>query len=307
MLAELINFQPTGKLIYNQKFGQLDDDLPLINKFISSIPSLVDYDSGIQPIGKVQFIYSGYNDLFFVICADKTDDVISLVQVLETMKVEFAQKYFPLIKEGKDDPALFRTFRDEVDQALAPILQKEGVISPHDVSTAPVEQKKFAASSSTAKELIKIAFIGTKGAGKRTLLTLLFSGPSGTIPKLDDTEMVMKKGPISDKYNALLITMPNSMIEDGKTQFLSNTDVILFVNSSVFKDVMATRKIYDIIKPILPTAKYAVIANKQDITGAVEVNAIQRVYDLPTIGMVAIDLGNFEKLKNFIEKILESP
>jgi hypothetical protein len=306
VLAELVNFQPTGKAIYNQKFGQLDDDSPLINKFISSIPQLEDYDSGTQPIGKIQFIYSGYNDLFFVICADKTDDIIPLVQALETMKVGFAQKYFPLIQEGKDDSALFMPFRDEVDKALAPLFQTEVVSPSPEASSTPIEEAKPVEAADTTKKMVKIAFIGARNVGKRTLLGLLFAGAGGSYPKLDETDMIMKKGPISDKINALLITIPIDMIEAGKTQFLSNTDVVLLVNSSVFKDVMATRKIYDIVKPILPTARYGVIANRQDDEGAVEVAAIKKVYELPTIGMVAIDLSYYEKLINFVENIIEN-
>jgi len=305
ILAELVNFQPTGKCIYNQKFGQLDDDSPLINRFISLIPTLDDYDSGVLPIGKVQFIYSGYDDLLFVACADKTDDVIPIVQAIENMKVNFAQKYFTLIKEGKDDPALFRPFRDDVDKALASVLQPK-ITVPTQAEASPSAPERAATSATTTKkEMIKIALIGDSGVGKRTLLTLLFIGKSGTPPKLDDTEMVMKKGPISDKYNALLIIIPNQMIESGKTQFLSNTDLVLLVNSSVFKDVMATRKIYETVKSILPNAHYGVIANKQDEPGAVEVDAIKKVYELPTIGMVAIDLTNYDKLISFIEELIE--
>ncbi|MFX1298843.1 MAG: hypothetical protein ACFFD2_28790 [Promethearchaeota archaeon] len=122
ILAELVNFQPTGKCIYNQKIGQLDDDSPLISRFIRSIPTLKDYDSGTQLVGRVQFIYTGYDDLLFVLCADKGDDVAPIVQALENMKIGFTQKYLSLIKEGKDDPALFRPFKEEVDKALSIII-----------------------------------------------------------------------------------------------------------------------------------------------------------------------------------------
>lgn len=309
VLAELVNFQPTGKCLYSQKFGQLDDDTPLITKFIEAIPSFEDYDSGTQLIGKIQFIYSGYDDLLFVVCADKTDDVIPIVQSIENMKIGFAQKFFPLIKEGKDDPSLFRPFREDIEAALSTLLRSEKpAIAPAEtvkpaVKPAIVEKPKPVPIP--PKEMIKIGFIGNKNVGKRTLLNLLFSGPSGKGQKPEDTEMVMKKGPISEKYNALLITLPNQMIESGKTQFLSNTDIVILVNESVFKDVMATRKLLDPIKTILPKAKYGVIANKQDASGAVDVEAIRKVYDLPTIGMVATKSSEYEKLKSFVIELIE--
>ena len=256
-------------------------------------------------VGKIQFIYSGYNDLLFVVCADKTDDAIPIVQSLENVKVSFAQKYFNLIKEGKDDPSLFRSFRDEVNKALSALLQSEGTAPAQSESATPAELGKTIPTSETRKEMIKIAFVGSKNVGKRTLLNLLFSGPSGAGAETEDTEMVMKKGSITDKYNALLITIPNQMIESGKTQFLSNTDVVILVNNSVFKDVIATRKIFETIYPTLPNAHYGVIANKQDVSGAVDFEAIKRVYELPTIGTVATDTSNYEKVKNFVESLIE--
>lgn len=306
VLTELINFQPTGKTIYNQKFGQLDDDSPLIKKFISIIPSIEDYDSGNQLIGKIQFIYSGYDDLIFVVCADKNDNAVPIVQAIENMKVAFAQKFFNIIKEGKDDPSLFKPFKTEVDKALSALDQIVLATAPQAAPvTVPIDPEKTTPASATQKEMVKIAFVGAKNAGKRTTLKLLFSGAGGSGPQTEDSEMMMKKGPISDKYTALLITMPNDMIEAGKTQFLSNSDVVLFVTSSQFKDMMATRKIYDIIKPTLPNTRYGVIANKQDASGAVDVDAIRKVYELPIVPMVATDAANYDMLKKFVEELIE--
>ena len=242
ILTELVNFQPTGRSIYSQKFGQLDDDSPLIKKFISFIPTLGDYDSGDKQVGKIQFIYSGYNDLLFVMCTDKSDEIVPMAQVIENIKVAFSQKYFNLIKAGKDDPVLFKPFKAEVNAAVSAMTGTK--------PTAPIESakegppvEKAPTVSTTKKELVKIAFLGAKNVGKRTILNLLFTGPESTGASVEESEMTMKKGPISENYNALLLTMPNEMIITGKTQFLSNTDIVIFVTSSVFKDVMATRKI----------------------------------------------------------------
>ncbi len=305
VLAELVNFQPTGKIIYKQKFGQLDDDSPLINKFIDFIPALSDYDSGNPSVGKIQFIYSGYDDLLFVLCADRTDDIVPLVQALENMKVAFSQKFMNFIKEGKDDPSLFRTFRNDIENALSSVLISEKTTTPIEETPPAPTEEPAPSLSSIEKKMIKVAFVGDANVGKRTLLSLLLSGPQHNETKSEETEMIMKKGAISDKYDALLITLPNSMIEAGKTQFLSNTDVILLVNASVFKDVMATRKIYETIKPILPNSHYGVIANKQDIAGAVDIDAIKKVYELPTIDMIAIDASYYDKLKDFVERLIE--
>jgi signal recognition particle receptor subunit beta len=100
--------------------------------------------------------------------------------------------------------------------------------------------------------------------------------------------------------------MPNDMNESGKTQFLSNTDVVLFVTDSVFKDVMATRKIFETIKTTLPNAHYGVIANKQDVSGAVEGDAIAKVYELPTLTLVAIVPSNYDQLKSFVKELIGS-
>ncbi|MHA1266934.1 MAG: GTPase domain-containing protein [Candidatus Helarchaeota archaeon] len=309
ILTELVNFQPTGKSIYSQKFGQLDDDTPLINKFISFIPTLEDYDSGSRPVGKIQFVYSGYNDLLFVLCADKTDDIMPLFKMLENLKIAFVQKYFPLIKEGKDDPASFKAFKTDVDTAFTAISEAKVPAIPTTASStkepAPSESTSEVLTSTIKKQMVKIAFIGAQGVGKRTVLNLLFTGTSNAGASVEESEMMMKKGPISEKYNALLLTMPNEMITSGKTQFLSNTDVAIFVTSSVFKDVMATRKIYEEVKTILPNAQFGVIANKQDTSGAVEPDAIRKVYDLPILPLVATDAANYDMLKMFVIELIE--
>jgi hypothetical protein len=305
VLAELINFQPTGKSIFSQKFGQLDDDTPLINKFVELIPTLQDYDSGNMTIGKIQFIYSGYDDILFVACADKAENPLPVLQSLESLKVNFVQKFFPLIQEGKDDAASFRPLKDDLERSFASFIQIEKPVPSQTEAVPSGALPKQISAEEPTKPMIKIAFIGDTEVGKRTLLNLLFSGSSEVRGKPEESEMVMKKGPISEKFNALLITIPNSMIESGKTQFLSNTDVALFVTNSVFKNVMGTRKILDTVKTILPKAHYGVIANKQDASGAVDIEAIRKIYDLPIISMVATDSSNFEKLKNFVEGLVE--
>ena len=304
VLAELVNFQPTGKSIFSQKFGQLDDDTPLINRFVELIPTLQDYDSGNMTIGKIQFIYSGYDDILFVACADKAENPLPVLQSLESLKLSFVQKLFPLIQEGKDDTASFRPLRDDLERSFANFIQIEKPVSSQTEAVPSATSQPQISAEGPPKQLIKIAFIGDTEVGKRTLLNLLFSGSSDIRGKAEDSEMIMKKGPISEKYNALLITIPHQMIESGKTQFLSNTDIALFVTSSVFKNVIGTRKILDMVKANLPKAHYGVIANKQDVSGAVDIEAIRKIYDLPIISMVAIDSSNYEKLKTFVEGLI---
>jgi len=305
VLAELVNFQPTGKSIYNQKFGQLDDDTPLINKFIEIIPTLQDYDSGNLTIGKIQFIYSGYDDVLFVICADKAENPLPVLQALEGFKVTFAKDYYHLIQEGKEDPASFRPLKNEIEKVFSDLIPV-GENLPAQTATQPESSAEEA-----PKRMIKVAFIGETNVGKRSLVNLLFSESGSTKmkgPKVkpEESEMVMKKGSISEKYNALLITIPNQMIQSGKTQFLSNTDIVVLVSNSIFKNVMATRKIFDVVQAILPNAVYGVIANKQDVSGAVDIEAIRKIYDLPIIPMVATNSLNYEDLKTFIISLIEA-
>jgi signal recognition particle receptor subunit beta len=310
VLTELVNFQPSGKSIYKQKFGQLDDDTPLINKFIDLIPTLEDYDSGNMTIGKIQFIYSGYDDVLFVVCADKTENPLPVLQAIEGLKVNFVQKYFPLIQEGKDDPSSFSSLQEEIERSFSDFIPTEEPLPAQTEEPVAAPSQPAPSTEESTKQIIKVAFIGETNVGKRTLVNLLFSGSSepkakGTKAKPEESEMIMKKGPISEKYNALLITIPNQMIESGKTQFLSNTDVVLLVTNSVFKNVMATRKILDTVKGHLPNAHYGVIANKQDVSGAVDTEAIRKIFDLPIIPMAAIKSANYEDLKTFVINLIE--
>ena len=152
---------------------------------------------------------------------------------------------------------------------------------------------------------IKIALIGSSGVGKQTLINLILG--LKTIPGMptQSLKMVMKKGEILGKYSSFIIAGTIEGINTGeiKMDFFADTDLVLFI-SYRFKDMLNTSKLKEKMKNYLPDARFAVIANKQDLDDSVDATQVVNFFNLPVIGLVAIDPDHRDSLLNFIDDIL---
>ncbi|NHI92288.1 MAG: hypothetical protein EAX96_07270 [Candidatus Lokiarchaeota archaeon] len=150
-------------------------------------------------------------------------------------------------------------------------------------------------------ENVKIALIGNLGVGKLTLINLILGLKNIEGLPNKSQKMLMKRGEISDKYSALIVSGATEAInsEELKLDFFSNSDIVIFVTYK-FKDMLETSKIKEKIMNYLPNAQYAVIANKQDLADSVDATQVINFFNLPVIGIVATSPDHREALVNFL-------
>ena len=155
-------------------------------------------------------------------------------------------------------------------------------------------------------ENIKIALIGNLGAGKQTIINLILGHKTIEGLPTKSLKMLMKKGEILNKYNALLVAGATEAINSGdvKLDFFSNSDVVIFVTNK-FKDMLATSQLKQKLMDFLPNAKYAVIANKQDLGDSVDATQVINFFNLPVIGIVATSPDHRDALLNFLDEFIQ--
>jgi len=152
---------------------------------------------------------------------------------------------------------------------------------------------------------IKIALVGNSGVGKNAVINLILG--LKTLPGLptQSQKMFMKKGELMGKYSALIVAGTTESInsEEIKLDFFSNTDLVLFVTYK-FKDMLETSKLKQKLMDYLPNAKYAVIANKQDLDDSVDATQVVNFYNLPVIGIVSTNPDHRDALLNFLNEFI---
>lgn len=118
-------------------------------------------------------------------------------------------------------------------------------------------------------------------------------------------KMLMKKGELLDKYSALIVAGTTEAInsEEVKLDFFLNSDLILFVTYK-FKDMLETSKLKQKLMDYLPNAKYAVIANKQDLDDSVDATQVINFYNLPVIGIVGTSPDHRDALVSFLNEFI---
>ncbi|MFX1294687.1 MAG: ADP-ribosylation factor-like protein [Promethearchaeota archaeon] len=147
-------------------------------------------------------------------------------------------------------------------------------------------------------KLKKVAVIGLPGVGKSTLVKML-SGqniPSDYIPTvaLDFGNVQIGSFKISlwdlggqDQFRFLY------------DSFLPGTHTILIVTDSTLAGVQKTKVLVDKYKNSVPN--FVIIANKQDLPGALLPNEVKSILGAETYGLIAINPNN----KQILYKILE--
>ncbi len=151
----------------------------------------------------------------------------------------------------------------------------------------------------------KISFVGYSGVGKTTLTRLMLGAeiPREHIPTITGTINMIQVGSI----------YLNIWDEAGQEQFqfvwsklLQGSDVIFIVTDSTVENVEKSKYFADLAKVDAPHARVAVIANKQDLPGAISALDIkQKLGDIRTFSMVASDPASRQKIFNIISDILE--
>jgi len=262
-----------GIKLFHRSYWAIEIDQPTVAEFVQSVRQL-ERDAGHSlrvPIflADEKFAYSFLDrDLILVLVADPQDQDEPLQEKVELaakqVKLKFAQQIFQ--------------FRQNRDSSVFQDLSR--VIDSVVVST------------------LKVVLLGEGGVGKTTILNMLIGGRAqldhiATMAVYVEQLETARLGP----YQIAVWDFPGQekMVPRWR-DYLKGTDVVLLVTDSTLKNVMDTRKLIPIIRKWVEGALIWAIANKQDLAECLLPDTVERLLGLRTIGLVAIDPRNKEKL-----------
>lgn len=150
----------------------------------------------------------------------------------------------------------------------------------------------------------KISIVGFSGVGKTTTTRLIKSEeiPMQHIPTITGEVATIKIGKLSfflwdfagqDEFNFLW------------EKFIRGSDAVLLMTDSTLENLEKSRFFLELVNKAVPYARFAIIANKQDLPNAMNTGDIERLMGNKTYGFVAIETENRPKMIRIIADLLD--
>jgi small GTP-binding protein len=206
--------------------------------------------------------------LLFLLISDRANSEDEVSRILTRFMLEFQNMFQATLKTESPDVSLFSEFDDMADELV-------GSLS------------------------VKLALAGFGGVGKTTMRKLL---------RHEDIPLEYRPTMFGDtKPVAIEELRPYSIILfdfAGQERFMVAWDLLIRGSEFVFIVVDSTpagvkrtkEMILPLVKNKVPYAQLYVIANKQDMQGAMPIADIEKLFGVKTFPMVAIDEGNRDQL-----------
>ena len=271
-----------GKSLLFREYGATKVDQDLLAGFMSAFSGFMKEISRSEikstVTGNSKFIYSTADKIMIVIRTDIDDNEEEIYPILETIFSQFLEKYSDLFKNNKWDGerTIFKEFKENIDKI---------VLGP-----------------------IKVSILGYGGVGKTTLTKLII----GEEINLEYVPTITADIATFDKMGKRSIVLWDFA---GQIQFtdlwdslLKETRIVLLVTDSSYKNVQDTKKIMEnFIEKKGSNMLIIGIANKQDLPNKLSTKFVEKILNIPTFGMIAIN-SNYrvmihEILNEYIEKI----
>ncbi|MHA1271137.1 MAG: ADP-ribosylation factor-like protein [Candidatus Helarchaeota archaeon] len=278
MLREIYILRGNEVLFWRQ-YGtaiKWDDIAPI---FLSIIKTLKGKNQNINKINyitiqKYKIIYITYLELnlFFFMISDLTDNDNDLENQIQILKNEFLDLYSEIIPTATN-PEIFNSFNpiaDKIHKDLRP----------------------------------KIALVGFSGVGKTTIVRLIRA------EEIPMTHVATMTGDIvTVKIGKLFFNLWDFAGQESFSflwpDFIKDSDAVLIVTDSQLKNIDESKFFIDLVKSEVPNARCAAIANKQDLPNALAPEEVSRILNLPTYGMVAVDVNNRSKMIKIIAELMD--
>jgi len=88
-------------------------------------------------------------------------------------------------------------------------------------------------------------------------------------------------------------------------KFIKGSDAVLLMTDSTLENLEKSRFFFELVNKVVPYARLAVIANKQDLASAMKIEDIERLMGQKTYSFIAIDPNNRPKMIRIIADLLD--
>ncbi|UCD01949.1 MAG: GTP-binding protein, partial [Promethearchaeota archaeon] len=150
----------------------------------------------------------------------------------------------------------------------------------------------------------KISIVGFSGVGKTTTTRLIKSEeiPMQHIPTITGKVATIKIGKL---HFHLWDFAGQDQFKSLWENFIRGSDAVLLMTDSTLKNLEKSKYFFELVNKIVPYARLAVIANKQDLPKALKVKDIERIMGQKSYSFVAIDPNNRSKMIRIIADLLD--
>ncbi len=150
----------------------------------------------------------------------------------------------------------------------------------------------------------KIALVGFSGVGKTTITRLIRAEeiPMKHIPTITGDVAAIKVGSL---HMFLWDFAGQEQFSFIWSRFVKGSDAIILVVDSSQQNMKESKFFVDLIRKEAPKARVAIVANKQDIPGALSAAEIVKVLGYRTYPLVAIDPKQRGAMLNIIAEVVE--
>lgn len=267
MLRLVLIFKDRKK-IYEKEYGKsLPEEtyLPIIESLRDYLRNfVVDVLEFMQVVNfKLSYATDVEFDLLFILICDPTDRDDSMREEIKFIRHNFLEKFRDALSQGSENP-----------QDYASIEQ--------DVSISKSELRP------------KISLVGYSGVGKTTVTKLIKEEelPTRHIPTITG---YISEIAVGDFEMYLWDLAGQIRYAEVWAQFMRGSDVIILMVDSTEQNVYESRFFTELCRKEAPYARIAIVANKQDLPGAMTPEQIGDVLDAGIYGyrvtpLVAIDV-----------------
>ncbi|MCK4380009.1 MAG: GTP-binding protein [Candidatus Lokiarchaeota archaeon] len=150
----------------------------------------------------------------------------------------------------------------------------------------------------------KISIVGFSGVGKTTTTKLIKSEeiPMQHIPTITGEVATIKIGKL---HFFLWDFAGQEQFDFLWEKFIMGSDAVLLMTDSTLENLEKSRYFFELVNRVIPYARLAIIANKQDLSEAMKIEDIERLMGQKAYSMIAIDPNNRPKMIRIIADVLD--
>jgi len=248
---------------------------PILNSLTDFLQSSPDDITEFMNIVNYKVCYSTakYYNVLVIFVTDQTDKEENIKN--ETVKVRdiFVNKFSEFLTQGNYNTELYEAIRYDTDEAFRELRPK-------------------------------IALVGFSGVGKTTITRLIRAEeiPMKHIPTITGDVAAIKVGSL---HMYLWDFAGQEQFSFIWSRFVKGSDAIILVVDSSKQNMKESKFFVDLIRKEAPKARVAIVANKQDIPGALSPEKIAKTLGFRTYPLVAIDPNQRGAMLNIVAEVVE--